>query len=258
MGRGLCAESAKLSDQVCLIGVAMFSGETGPGFARAHRCKLPDACKSRDSHKAFRGDAHRRAKTPLQLPGRDSRFSRDLCDRRHGIRTGQPVHRGDHLLVGRKSPTQLIEKHLIKDRAARVGLQSLVIPYHSGSRTVQVSGHLREPKDSFRELGRGLSQKAGPTSGMKSDSKRVHEPTIVQAKSFRQKTDDCAGRLEPAVRRPHKPDRIAQIEYQLDVPIGQDCRGRNVRSIAKDAPVRGHDSRELGGFGKPFFVGDFH
>jgi len=100
---------------------------------------------------------------------------------------------------------------------------------------------LRERKQLVRERRSGLPKKAGPASGMKSNPKRVNPRSVSHANGSGQKADDGAVRLVAGIPWSLQFYGIAEIQYQLDVPIWQNGWGGNLRSLADDSPVGRND-----------------
>jgi len=164
-------------------------------------------------------------------------------------------------LIGRRRAPPMLRAAALSTRSSAkrpcVGRHFSPPDRKPGERMIQGSADLRESNQLVTERRGRLPEKAGPTSGVKPDPKRVHPASIFQRDGSRQRADDGAVRLLVCARRSSKPDRIAKIEHKLDVPIGQDGRRGNFRSIADDLPVGSDDPFKTGTW-KPFVIVNLH
>lgn len=193
----------------------------------------------------------------MQLPRREIECTRDLCNDRHDIGTCEPIDRGNHLGIKGKRMAKLVEKHAIDRMPERLCFRVRVLRESLCKSIVELQRHLGERKQAFGELGRGQSEEARSTRGMKSDSEGVNRPVVIEAKGFRQRADDGAVGLEAAPCRADKPDRIAEVKTSSTCPSGRTADygmlepSPKTRQYAVTTPARPGD-------GEPFVIANFH
>jgi hypothetical protein len=77
---------------------------------------------------------------------------------------------------------------------------------------------------------------------------------VFQANGVGQGANNGSVWLVTGIGGSREPDWIAEIENQLDMPVGQDGGRRNLRGVALDAPIGGNDILQAGGGRKPLLI----
>jgi hypothetical protein len=117
------AKRAKLTDQVCLIGISMRERKISPRDGWAHGRLLPRTRKSRKAFQALRSDPYCPEKSTLQVT---RRYLQSACEGDDGERVSgheEPIDGFDDEPIGRGRLTELFHEHGLKLGVRAVGIQ---------------------------------------------------------------------------------------------------------------------------------------